>query len=54
MLEKCPGAFILTGNGVGAGDGAHAVHTPLYDFNAEVIPLGVGYWVALVGRELGR
>ena len=54
MLEKCPGAFILIGNGVSAGGGAHAIHTPLYDFNDEVIPLGVGYWVSLVQRELGR
>ncbi len=47
MLEQCPGAFILIGNGVG-----HAIHTPLYDFNDAIIPLGVAYWVSLVRREL--
>jgi amidohydrolase len=52
MLEQCPGAFILIGNGVDKAGGAHAIHTPLYNFNDEVIPLGVGYWVSLVRREL--
>jgi hippurate hydrolase len=47
MLEQCPGAFILIGNG-----GSHAIHTPLYDFNDDIIPLGVEYWVSLVRQEL--
>jgi hippurate hydrolase len=29
------------------------VHTPRYDFNDEIIPLGVAYWVRLVQQELG-
>jgi hippurate hydrolase len=53
MLEQCPGNYIFLGNGV-AEDGSYApVHTPLYDFNDEALPLGVRYWVALVQRELG-
>jgi hippurate hydrolase len=31
----------------------HYVHTPLYDFNDEILALGSTYWVTLVGRELG-
>ncbi len=30
----------------------HAVHTPKYDFNDAIIPLGVRYWVGVVRQEL--
>jgi amidohydrolase len=53
MLEARPGGFIMIGNGVGADGKTHHVHTPGYDFNDEVIPFGVGYWVRLVAAELG-
>ncbi len=43
MLEARPGAFIFVGNGDSAG-----LHHPAYDFNDEVIPVGVSYWVKLV------
>lgn len=51
MLEKVPGAFVMIGN----GDGPEAafVHTPKYDFNDELIPIGVSYWLNLVQAELG-
>jgi amidohydrolase len=52
MLEARPGAIIFIGNGVGADGSYHAVHTPHYDFNDEIIPLGVRYWVSLVEQEL--
>ena len=53
MLGQCPGNYIMLGNGV-AEDGSYApVHTPRYDFNDAVLPLGVRYWVELVHRELG-
>jgi hippurate hydrolase len=52
MLEERPGAFIFIGNGATKDAGGHAVHTPLYDFNDEIIPLGVEYWVSLVREEL--
>ena len=42
MLEARPGAFIFVGN----GDSAYC-HHPEYDFNDEVIPHGVSYWVRL-------
>lgn len=52
MLEKRPGAFILIGNGVNKGGTTHAVHTPHYNFNDDIIPLGVEYWISLVRQEL--
>ena len=45
MLEARPGAFIFIGN----GDTAN-LHHPAYDFNDEVIPHGVSYWVQ-AGRD---
>ncbi len=53
MLEERPGAFIFIGNGVGPDGKAHEVHTPLFDFNDAIIPLGSSYWVGLVNKELG-
>jgi hippurate hydrolase len=47
MLEKRPGAFIFIGNGSSAG-----LHHPAYDFNDDVIPVGVSYWVRLVETAL--
>ncbi len=29
------------------------LHTPNYDFNDDIIPLGVAWWVSVVDRELG-
>ena len=51
MLLRCRGAFMRIGNG--EGKYAAALHTPAYDFNDEIIPLGAAYWVALVAEELG-
>jgi hippurate hydrolase len=53
MLEAKPGAFIFIGNGVFESGRTPQVHTPHYDFNDEIIPLGVAYWVSLVKQELG-
>ncbi|NDH60354.1 MAG: amidohydrolase [Alphaproteobacteria bacterium] len=54
MLEKKPGAYIMIGNG---GDeqprGCHHVHTPLYDFNDNILTMGAAYWRNLVQLELG-
>ncbi|WP_379065935.1 M20 aminoacylase family protein [Mesorhizobium sp. UC22_110] len=47
MLEARPGAFIFIGNGESAG-----LHHPAYDFNDEVIPHGVSYWVKLAEKAL--
>jgi metal-dependent amidase/aminoacylase/carboxypeptidase family protein len=42
------GAFIGIGNGVGADGSYHGLHSPKYDCNDEIVPLGVAYWVELV------
>ncbi|MBX3574214.1 MAG: amidohydrolase [Mesorhizobium sp.] len=47
MLEARPGAFIFIGNGNSAG-----LHHPAYDFNDEVIPHGISYWVRLAEQAL--
>jgi amidohydrolase len=52
MLQQRPGAFIFIGNGVSADGSYHGLHTPRYDFNDDIIPLGVAYWVSLVREEL--
>jgi amidohydrolase len=47
MLEARPGAFIFVGNG-----GSATLHHPSYDFNDEVLPYGMSYWVELVETAL--
>jgi len=47
MLEARPGAFIFIGNGDSA-----TLHHPSYDFNDEVLPYGISYWVELVETAL--
>jgi hippurate hydrolase len=50
-LEHVPGCYIWVGN----DDSDHrvALHNPLYDFNDDLIPIGVKYWVNLVDKLLG-
>jgi amidohydrolase len=43
MLEARPGAFIFIGNGNSAG-----LHHPAYDFDDNVLPVGISYWARLV------
>ena len=43
MLNRRPGAFIFAGNGDSAG-----LHNPAYNFNDDLIPVGVSYWARLV------
>ncbi|MFC3206795.1 M20 aminoacylase family protein [Aquamicrobium soli] len=47
MLEARPGAFIFIGNGESA-----SLHHPAYDFNDEVIPHGISYWVKIAETAL--
>lgn len=49
MLNARPGAFIFAGNGDTAG-----LHNPAYDFNDELIPYGISYWVRLAETALAR
>jgi hippurate hydrolase len=52
MLRAKPGAFVFMGNGTAPDGKAHALHTPLYDFNDAALPHGVAFWVNLVRREM--
>ncbi|MEK8050409.1 M20 aminoacylase family protein [Ideonella sp. DXS22W] len=54
MLEACPGAYLIVGNGVGEGHGQGGcmVHNPGYDFNDAALPLAATYWTKLVQRFL--
>ena len=48
MLENRPGAFILIGN----GEDTSPVHTPTYEFNDNILPLGSAVYARIVEREL--
>jgi len=50
MLREKPGCYVWLGNGPGTG--GCTLHNPHYDFNDEILPLGVNYWVRLVGAVL--
>lgn len=45
MLQQKPGAYVWLG--CGSADGGKNLHSPQYDFNDELIPIGVEYWVTL-------
>ncbi|MFS2199986.1 M20 aminoacylase family protein [Pseudomonas sp. Pseusp3] len=50
VLEKCPGSYLVIGNG--EGEGGCLLHNPGYDFNDGCLPVGASYWVKLVERFL--
>jgi len=50
MLEQRPGAYFRIGQG-GAESGCF-LHTPRYDFNDEILPLGAALFVRLAERSL--
>ena len=50
MLREKPGCYVWLGNGPGTG--GCTLHNPHYDFNDELLRLGVSYWVRLVQRWL--
>ena len=53
MAEQRPSSMIMIGNGVNADDASFAnLHTPVYDFNDDILCLGATYWVNLVHAEL--
>jgi len=53
MLEACPGNFMFIGGGNGPDGTSPNLHTPHFDFNDDIIPLGVAYWVSVVDQEMG-
>ncbi|HCP01347.1 MAG TPA: amidohydrolase [Rhodospirillaceae bacterium] len=50
MLRERPGSYVWIGNG--ASEGGCMLHNPSYDFNDEIIPIGVTYWSELVEQVL--
>lgn len=53
-LRQKPGAFIFIGQGVPEKDSPHnkGLHHPGYDFNDDIIPIGVSYFATLVEQVL--
>lgn len=52
LAREVPGCYVWLGNGPGAG--GSMLHSPHYDFNDEIIEVGIRYWVGLVETVLGR
>ena len=50
LLEK-PGCYVWLGNGPGTG--GCSLHNPRYDFNDQILPIGVSYWVSVLETALG-
>lgn len=51
MLRVKPGAYVLIGNGVESKGGC-VLHNAHYDFNDDILPIGINFWVALIEQEL--
>jgi amidohydrolase len=52
MLKERPGAYIAIGGGDPRPNGMP--HQPGYDFNDEILPIGVSYWVNLIEMLLPK
>jgi amidohydrolase len=50
MLQVRPGCYIWAGNG--SAENGRLLHSPHYDFNDDLLPVGASYWVRLVERLL--
>jgi amidohydrolase len=50
LSQVVPGCYVWLGNG--PGEGGCMLHSPHYDFNDAIIPIGIRYWVALTERIL--
>jgi hippurate hydrolase len=49
LLNESKGCYVSIGNGASA-----SLHNPYYDFNDEILPTGVSYWVKLVLQQLAE
>ncbi|GHU18281.1 amidohydrolase [Betaproteobacteria bacterium] len=50
MLREKPGCYVWLGNG--SGSSSSALHNPHYDFNDEILGIGLSYWIGLVETAL--
>ena len=48
MLQEKPGSYIW----LGAGEQSANLHSPHFDFNDEILPIGASYWARLVEETL--
>ena len=52
MLRERPGCYAFIGNKAPDGKGDIMLHNASYDFNDDIIPQGVHYWVCLAEQTL--
>jgi len=52
MLKVKPGCYAFIGNQGPDGKGSAMLHNAAYDFNDDIIPIGVQYWVNLAKQAL--
>jgi len=52
MLQAKPGCYVWLGAGRGAD--TPNIHSPQYDFNDDVLPIGASYWVTLAEQQLAE
>lgn len=52
MLQQRPGCYVWVG--AGSSDGGRNLHSPHYDFNDAILPIGLSYWVRLAETVLPR
>jgi len=52
MLQKRPGCYIWLG--AGPSEGGRNLHSPHYDFNDALLPIGASYWVRLAETVLPK
>ena len=50
LAQSVPGCYVWLGSAREAGGAM--LHSPHYDFNDEIIPTGIRYWVSLVEQVL--
>lgn len=50
MLQKIPGCYSWLGSG--PSERGQSLHSPHYDFNDALLPVGVHYWVTLASQRL--
>jgi hippurate hydrolase len=52
FLEKRPGSYFMLGTKV--SDDVKPLHHPAFDFNDDILPVGVAFWTELVEAYLPR
>ena len=50
MLRERPGCYVWLGSG--SADRGCVLHSPRYDFNDAILPIGASYWTTLVETQL--